>query len=106
MLCRSLLPGMEALFYTKPVKLAAKHEVKTLLDTDGDALRHGLEAKPTLVKPNQSEAERLLNTPLITRSQWMDAVRRIKDMGAERVALSLGSRGVVAAYEDGVFEIA
>jgi 1-phosphofructokinase family hexose kinase len=106
MLCGSLPPGVEARFYTKLIKLASKHGVKTLLDTDGDALRHGLEAGPTLVKPNQSEAERLLNTPLITRSQWIDAVRRIKGMGAQSVALSLGSRGIVAVSDEGVLEVA
>jgi fructose-1-phosphate kinase PfkB-like protein len=107
MLCGSLPPGVEVHFYTKLIRLAAKHDVKTLLDTDGDALLHGLEAKPTLVKPNQSEAERLLNTPLITRSQWTEAARRIRDMGAKSVALSLGSRGIVAAATDGsVLEVA
>jgi 6-phosphofructokinase 2 len=101
MLCGSLPPSVDAHFYTKLIRAAAKRDVKTLLDTDGDALLHGVEAKPTLVKPNQSEAERLLNTPLITRSQLVDAVRRIKDMGAETVTLSLGSRGIVAATNDG-----
>lgn len=105
MLCGSLPPAVEPHFYTKLIRLATKHEVKTLLDTDGDALLHGLEAQPTLVKPNQSEAERLLNTPLITRTQWVDAVRRIKDMGAKTVVLSLGSRGVVAASSEGVLEV-
>ena len=104
MLCGSLPPGVEAHFYTKLIRLATKHGVKTLLDTDGDALLHGLEAGPTLVKPNQSEAERLLNTPLITRTQWIDAVKRIKGMGAQSVVLSLGSRGVIAASNEGVIE--
>lgn len=105
MLCGSLPPGVEPHFYTKLIKVAAKHEVKTLLDTDGEALRHGLDAHPTLVKPNQSEAERLLNTPLITRSHWIDAVRRIKEMGAQSAVLSLGSRGVMAASDAGVMEV-
>lgn len=104
MLCGSLPPGVNAHFYTDLIRLAAKHGVKTLLDTDGDALLHGLEAEPTLVKPNQSEAERLLNTPLITRSHWIDAVERIKGLGAQTVALSLGSRGIVAAADGGVLE--
>ncbi len=100
MLCGSLPPGVEAHFYTKLIQLATKHNVKTLLDTDGDALLHGLEAQPTLVKPNQSEAERLLNAPLITRSHWIEAVKRIKGLGAQSVALSLGSRGLFAISSD------
>src|SRR5581483_9097717 len=91
---------------TKLIRLAAKHKVETLLDTDGDALLHGLEAHPTIVKPNQSEAERLLNTALITRSQLIDAVQRIKALGSKSVVLSLGSRGVIAATStEGVLEV-
>jgi 1-phosphofructokinase family hexose kinase len=106
MLCGSLPPAMDNHFYTKLLKLAAKHKVETLLDTDGEALLHGLEGHPTIVKPNQSEAERLLNTALITRSQLIEAVQRIKTIGAKSVVLSLGSRGAVAATSsEGVLEI-
>ncbi len=106
MLCGSLPPKMDDHFYTRLIKLATKHKVETLLDTDGEALLHGLEAHPTIVKPNQSEAERLLNTALITRSQLIDAVQRIKALGAKSVVLSLGSRGAVAATSsEGVLEI-
>jgi fructose-1-phosphate kinase PfkB-like protein len=69
-------------------------------------LLHGLEGAPTIVKPNQSEAERLLNTALITRSQLIDAVQRIKALGARSVVLSLGGRGLVAATSsEGVLEV-
>ncbi len=106
MLCGSLPPSMDEHFYTKLIETAAKHKVETLLDTDGDALLHGLEAHPTIVKPNQSEAERLLNTALITRSQLIDAVQRIKTLGAKAVILSLGSRGAIAATSsEGVLEV-
>ncbi len=106
MLCGSLPPAMDNHFYTKLLKVATKHKVETLLDTDGEALLHGLEGHPTIVKPNQSEAERLLNTALITRSQLIEAVQRIKGLGAKSVVLSLGSRGAVAATSsEGVLEI-
>ena len=106
MLCGSVPPEMEPHFYTQLIRLAAEHNVETLLDTDGDALLHGLEAGPTIVKPNQSEAERLLNTALITRSQLVEAVQRIKALGPKSVVLSLGSRGAVAATSsEGVLEV-
>jgi 1-phosphofructokinase family hexose kinase len=105
MLCGSLPPGVDSHFFVKLIKLAAKHKVETLLDTDGDALLYGVEAEPTIVKPNQSEAERLLNRALITRSNSIEAVRHIKAMGAKHAVLSLGSRGVVAASEDEVLEV-
>jgi 6-phosphofructokinase 2 len=106
MLCGSLPPNVEPHLYTKLIELAAAHSVQTLLDTDGDPLLYGMEARPTIVKPNQSEAERLLNTALITRSQLIEAVQRLKAMGPASVVLSLGSRGVIAATStEGVLEV-
>ena len=96
MLCGSVPPGVAPDFYCKLIRLAKQHHVKTLLDTDGDALTHSVEEGPTVVKPNQQEAERLLNRALITRAHFFEAATRIKAMGPESVILSLGSRGAVA----------
>ena len=97
MLCGSIPPGVPPEFYCKLIRMAREQNVKTLLDTDGNALANGLEAGPTIVKPNQQEAERLLNRALITRAHCMDAVTRMRAMGAESVLLSLGSRGAIAS---------
>jgi len=106
MLCGSLPPEVDDRLYTRLIELATKNGVETLLDTDGDALLYGMEAQPTIVKPNQSEAERLLNTALITRSQLIDAVQRIKGLGPKSVVLSLGSRGLIAATStEGILEV-
>jgi 1-phosphofructokinase family hexose kinase len=104
MICGSLPPGVPAHFYSDLIQLAHKRKVRTLLDTDGDALLHGLEAGPTIVTPNQQEAERLLNRALITRTHFFDAVERIHAMGSDSVILSLGSRGVVARNSEGMVE--
>jgi 1-phosphofructokinase family hexose kinase len=105
MLCGSLPPGVPSNFYAKLIRQAEKYNVNTLLDADGDPLLHGIEAGPTVVIPNQSEAERLLNRALITRSHSIEAVQRIKAMGAKNAILSLGSRGVVGASDEGVIEV-
>jgi 1-phosphofructokinase family hexose kinase len=105
MLCGSIPPGVSTDFYTKLIRMAREHKVKTLLDTDGDALLHGIEAGPSIVSPNQPEAERLLNRALITRVQFLEAAARIKAMGAEAVMLSLGGRGVVAVNENQLLEV-
>lgn len=104
MICGSIPPGVSSRFYCEIIELAKKHNVKTLLDTDGDALIHGLEAKPTVITPNQHEAERLLGRALVTRSQCLEALDRIQKMGPESVLLSLGSRGAMASGPEGAFE--
>lgn len=105
MLCGSLPPGVPTSFYARLIKLAHQHKVKTLLDTDGPALETGIEAGPTVVKPNQPEAERLLSTALLTRTQFLQAASRIRAMGAGSVMLSLGSRGAVGAYDHQMVEV-
>lgn len=100
MLCGSVPPGVPADFYARLIHTAAKEGVQTLVDTDGDALEAALEAKPTVVKPNQQEAERLLNRALLTRNHFQEAAEHIRGMGARNVVLSLGARGALGAFED------
>ncbi len=104
MICGSIQPGVPASFYCEIIEMAKARGVKTLLDTDGEALAHGVEAKPTVITPNQHEAERLLGRALLTRTQFLEAVDRLQAMGPESVILSLGSRGAIGSGPDGVFE--
>ncbi len=100
MLCGSVPPGVPADFYARLIHTATKQGVPTLVDTDGDALEAALEAKPTVVTPNQQEAERLLSRALLTRNHFQEAAERIRGMGARNVVLSLGARGALGAFED------
>jgi 1-phosphofructokinase family hexose kinase len=104
MICGSVPPGVPVHYYCELIELAKARGVKTLVDTDGDALHHALEAKPTVITPNQHEAERLLNRAIITRGQFLEAVDRIRAMGPESVILSLGARGAIGSGPEGVFE--
>jgi 1-phosphofructokinase family hexose kinase len=100
----SIPPGVPPSFYGKLVSMARERGVRTLLHADGDALREGIEARPTVVTPNQQEAERLLGRNLLTRTHYLEAAGRMRAMGPETVVLSLGSRGAVGAFEDGLYE--
>ena len=101
MLCGSLPPGVPCCFYRRLIEAARHKDVRTLIDTDGEPLREAVEAGPTVVAPNQQEAERLLNRALITRSHFLEAAARIRQMGPRNVVVSLGSRGAVASLESG-----
>jgi 1-phosphofructokinase family hexose kinase len=104
LICGSVPPGVPSGFYGKLIALAHKKKVKSLLHADGGALREGIDARPTVVTPNQQEAERLLGRALLTRTHYLEAAERIRTMGAESVALSLGSRGAIGAYAEGLVE--
>ncbi len=104
MICGSLQPGVPADFYYGVVELARGAGVRTLLDTDGQALVRGIEARPSVITPNQQEAERLLGQAILTRAQSLEAVTKLHSMGPEVVLLSMGSRGAVARSAEGIFE--
>jgi len=102
MICGSIPPGVPPAFYGKLISMARHKKVKTLLHADGDALREGIAARPTVVSPNQQEAGRLLGQTLLTRTHYLEAAERIRQLGADSVVLTLGSRGAVGAFADGL----
>jgi 6-phosphofructokinase 2 len=102
MLNGSLPPKAPPEFYARLIRLAREHGVSTTIDSSGEALRAGLEAGPSLAKPNRPEAERLLDRTILSEAQAAAAARDIQKMGAERVILSLGSQGAIGAWEEGL----
>lgn len=97
----STTPGSPADVYPSLIRLAREHGVKTLLDTSGPALPSGLEAGPTLAKPNRPEAERLLGRALFADKEALAGAVEIQQMGAEHVVLSQGSQGAIAVWPGG-----
>ena len=104
MISGSVPPGVPPDFYARLVQLSHQHKVRTLLHARGESLQIGIEAAPTVVTPNQQEAERLLRRNLLTRTHYLEAAAAIRAMGPESVVLSLGSRGAVGAFADGIIE--
>jgi 1-phosphofructokinase family hexose kinase len=102
MLNGSLPPATPPDFYARLIRLAREHGVSTTLDSSGEALRLGLEAGPTLAKPNRPEAERLLDRTILSEAQAGAAAREIQKIGAEKVVLSMGSQGAIGAWEEGL----
>jgi len=103
MMCGSIPPGVPPRF-TEADRDGAPQESENAVHADGDALREGIAARPTVVAPNQQEAGRLLGQTLLTRTHYLEAAERIRQLGAESVVLTLGSRGAVGACADGLIE--
>ncbi|MBP2327509.1 tagatose 6-phosphate kinase [Kibdelosporangium banguiense] len=87
------LPGVAPDAYAQ---LITRCPAPVILDAEGDCLRHGIAAGPTLIKPNQDELAGLLG-----RESGHPA-----DLAAElgvNVAATLGSDGAVLSTADGVW---
>jgi tagatose 6-phosphate kinase len=99
----SLPPGVPLDFYAGVIEIAKEAGVLTFLDSSGEALRRGLEARPFLVKPNEAEAKSLLG---IERNHSLDFARAAAEISTKyetNVVLSMGVDGAIAAKGSAVF---
>ncbi|TCW60926.1 1-phosphofructokinase [Treponema sp. J25] len=92
--------GTPADIYKKWIQKARSIGYRTILDADGEALRLGIEAGPTLVKPNIHELERLVGRPFQEPAAQAlhdiaAAALRLLDSGTETVVVSLGAEGAL-----------
>jgi tagatose 6-phosphate kinase len=88
----SLPPGAPTDGYTQLIR---RSPAPVILDTDGEPLRHGLTARPALIKPNHDELTRLLGrTP--------DLPADCAGLGVP-VATTLGPHGAWLSTPDGTW---
>jgi len=74
-----------------------------ILDTSGKLLEMGIEACPTLIKPNIDEIRMLTGKHCDDIQDIIDAAKTIHANGVEIVAVSLGADGSLAVGEEGIF---
>lgn len=97
-LAGSLPPGVPATIYADLIHLIQSAGAYAVLDTSGDALRHGIAAHPFLTKPNDSEIRQLTGQSVSTPHEAIQAATSLT--GVEMVALSLGAQGAVLVNRD------
>ena len=84
----SLPRGVEESFYAEAIRELNRAGVRTVLDAEGEPLRLGIEAEPSLVAPNQHEAEALVGQELEAEDFPM-ALDSIAELGARGVLITL-----------------
>lgn len=82
-------------YYATIIRIGHEHNCRVFLDTSGEALRHGLGAKPDFVKPNQHEAECLTGIAIPDHHAAQVALQKILSAGAVAAAISTGATGIV-----------
>ena len=93
----SVPPGVPATIYRRWILALRRLGLRAVLDASGLALRHGLSARPWLIKPNRAEAEALLDRRIRRPVDAVRAARQLVARGAELAVLSLGQDGAVLA---------
>ena len=88
-LAGSLPRKVPTTFYADVIRDLARRDVRVVLDSEGEALRIGVEAGPYLVSPNQREAEQLVGQELEDDDDFLMALDAIAEMGARNVLVTL-----------------
>lgn len=99
----SVPKGLDGASYQRLVALAKAAGKKVILDTSGELLRSGIEAKPTMVKPNIDEIRMLTGSGCETEEELIRAAVAIHDKGVEVVVISLGADGSVVVCDEGIY---
>ena len=99
----SVPKGLDGTAYQKLVKVVKDAGKKVILDTSGKLLEMGIEACPTMIKPNIDEIRMLTGKECNEIGEIVEAAKEIHARGVEVVAVSLGADGSLAGSDEGVF---
>lgn len=100
----SLPPGLSDGAFGSLCQRLVKAGVRVAVDTSGPALRAGVEAGVTLVKPNREELSDVVGVPLPTLADVVEAAHSLRSWGVGAVLASLGPDGAVLVDGDGVLK--
>ena len=96
-ICGSLPPNVTPTQLAELITGIRQFRVPVWLDTSGPALLSGLAARPTGVKPNETELADWAGHPLDTPEDRLRAALRLNAEGVDDVLLSAGAEGVIWA---------
>jgi len=100
----SLPVSIPTCFYSTCIQMAEKMNVRTIIDTDGEALRLSIQSKPYAIKPNLYELEQIAEKPLNNIEDIAAEAERLIKNGIQLVLVSLGGSGSVLCYRDRIYK--
>ena len=87
----SLPRGVEPDVYARLIQELRKLGVTTVLDSEGDAMLLGTRAEPTVVSPNEIEAEELVGHEFSDDQDRLTGLREVTELGPREAVMTLPS---------------
>ncbi len=94
-LAGNLPPGVPATLYAELITYLKERGKRVVLDTSGEVLRAGIQAGPSIIKPNVEELRELTGLPLTDERAIAATARDLLAAGVDLVAVSMGKRGAL-----------
>jgi 1-phosphofructokinase len=88
-LAGSLPTNVEPDLYASLITGLRRLGVSTVVDTDGESLRHAVRAGPDVVSPNIEEAEELVGHEFGDERERAEAMREIVELGAQEAIMTV-----------------
>lgn len=87
-------------FFAQLVTTLKEKDVRIFLDTDGEAMKQGVNSGPFLIKPNIFELSRLVEKTVSETDEIIEQVRPYRDT-VEYIVVSMGARGAMGFSVEG-----
>ena len=98
------IPGsMPKMIYRDIMARLASKGVQFVVDATGELLMNVLEYHPFLIKPNNHELGEIFGVELKTRDEVQPYAKKLQEMGARNVLVSMAGQGAVLLDENGGF---
>ena len=92
--------GVDEGFYGEAIRELDRRGIRAVLDAEGQPLRHGTEAEPYLVTPNEREAEGLVGQEFHDPQDFVQALEHVSDLGARNVLITVSTGCYALLRED------
>ncbi|WP_455540136.1 1-phosphofructokinase [Terrisporobacter sp.] len=86
--------------YEKIMVHVKEQKVKVIVDATKNLLLNVLKYNPFLIKPNNHELEEIFNVKLNNQSDIITYAKKLQEMGARNVLVSMGKDGALLLTED------
>ncbi len=91
----SLPPHVPITIYAAIIAQLKRQKKRIVLDTSGEALREGIQAGPTIVKPNIEELQHLVRHSLTSEAEIQQAAHQLLNEDIKLVVVSMGRQGAM-----------
>ena len=99
----SVPKGLDGTAYQRMVKLVREAGKPVILDTSGKLLEQGIEAAPTMIKPNLDEIRMLTGKDCTDPEEIIEAAKVLHGQGIGIVTVSLGGDGAIVVSDEGAY---
>ncbi|GBG95747.1 1-phosphofructokinase [Ligilactobacillus salitolerans] len=99
----SLVPSLSNDFYLDLIKIIRSKGAQFVIDTTGESLLKTLPEHPLVVKPNNHELAELFGVQLNSIADIVANARKLLDLGAQHVLVSMAAEGGLMVTKDHVY---